>query len=243
MKRHLGFLLVAAVLTLPNGSAAGQQLEARERLLTVSGEGIVRAAPDTAIITLGVVSEDESARVALTANTESMTRVLEALKAEGIEPRDLQTSGFSIEQVLSQPPPGYDPSRPFRPEIVGYRVSNNLSVRIRDLERVGAILDQVVTLGANSVSGPSFTVADPAPLEDQARQRAIEDALRKGGLYAEAADVALGPIFRIEESYSRPPQPLQGAMLRMEAAASSVPIEGGELQFEAQVSVSWRLVD
>ena len=79
----------------------------------------------------------------------------------------------------------------------------------------------------------------------EARRAAIADALRKSKLYAEAADIALGPIFRIEEGYAQPPQPLAaGAMMRMEAAADMpVPIEGGELTFQAQVAVSWRLAD
>jgi uncharacterized protein YggE len=169
--------------------------------------------------------------------------VLEALQGEGIASRDLQTSGFSMEPIYSQPPPGYDHATPFIAEIVGYRVRNNLNVRIRELARVGAVLDQVITLGANSVSGPTFSVAEPGPLEDQARLAAVRDALRKGALYADAAGVTLGPVFRIEESYISPPQPLQGAMFRMEAADASVPIEGGELTFEAQVSVSWQLAE
>jgi uncharacterized protein YggE len=123
-------------------------------------------------------------------------------------------------------------------------VRNNLNVRIRDLERVGAILDTMVTLGANSISGPTFSVAEPGPLEDEARRAAIRDAVRKGELYATAAGIALGSIFRIEEGYVSPPQPLQAPMFRMEvAAAPPVPIEGGELTFEAQVTVSWRLAD
>ena len=80
---------------------------------------------------------------------------------------------------------------------------NNLTLRIRDLTRVGALLDQVVTLGANSISGPTFTVDDPTPLQDKARRAAIADALRKGKLYAGAAGIALGPIFRIDENYAR----------------------------------------
>jgi uncharacterized protein YggE len=159
-----------------------------------------------------------------------------------MEGRDLQTSGFSVQPVYSQPPRDYDPSQPFEPKIVGYSVTNNLTLRIRDLDKVGALLDQVVTLGANSVSGPQFTVADPQPLEDQARRAAVRDALRKGALYAEAADVVLGPIFRIEGGYVQPPQPFSpGISYRMEAAAAAppVPIEGGELIFQSQVSVSW----
>ena len=96
----------------------------------------------------------------------------------------------------------------------------------------------MVTLGANSISGPTFTVEDPKPREDEARREAIRDALAKGALYAAAANVALGPIFRIEDGYVTPPQPLApGMLMRMEAAPSPVPIEGGELTFEAQVTV------
>ena len=245
MRRPVGMMMLVAALALPPGVAAAQSLaiEPRERLLSMTGEGSAHASPDMAVITLGIVSEEASARAALDANTQSMTRVLDALRAEGLEARDLQTSGFSVEPIYSQPPRDYDHSRPFRPQIVGYRVRNSLIVRIRELERVGAILDQGITLGANSVSGPSFTVADPKPLEEEARRAAMRDALKKGELYAQAAGVELGPIFRIEESYSRPPQPLQAAAMRMEAADSAVPIEGGELTFEAQVSVSWLLAE
>jgi uncharacterized protein YggE len=242
MKRLLGIMLAAALALA--SSAAQAQVELRERLLTVQGEGIVRASPDMALITLGVVSEGRSARNALTENSEAMTRIRDAVRAEGIEARDLQTSGFSLEPVYSQPPRDFDQSQQFVPEIVGYRVRNNLNARIRDLPRVGAILDTMVTLGANSISGPTFSVAEPQPLEDQARRAAVRDAIRKGELYATAAGIGLGSIFRIEEGYVSPPQPLPAQMFRMEAAAAPpVPIEGGELTFEAQVTVSWRLAD
>lgn len=248
MGKPFGLLLVAALVALPLGGitarAQGLAPEARERLVSVTGEGVVRAKPDMALITLGTVSEAKSARDALTANNASLTRILSALRQAGLADRDLQTSGFTVSPIYSQPPPNYDGSQPFRPEIVGYQVMNNLTVRIRDLESVGAILDQVVTLGANSISGPSFTVANPAPLEDQARRAATRDALRKGNLYADAAEVELGPIFRIEENFVGPPRPYGAPMMRMEAAAdSSVPIEGGELTFQSQVSISWSLVD
>jgi uncharacterized protein YggE len=102
----------------------------------------------------------------------------------------------------------------------------------------------VVTLGANSISGPTFTVADPTPLEDQARRAAMRDAERKGALYAEAAAIQLGPIVRIDESVTSvsPPVPM-GAMAREMAADASVPVEGGELTFQARVSVSWDIGD
>lgn len=246
MKREFCAVLAAVALTLPlwEGAPAAAQAMMNERLLTIAGEGTVRAQPDMALITLGVVTEAAAARDALSANTESMNRILAALKADGMEPRDLQTSGFSVSPVYSQPPRDYDHSEPFQPKIVGYSVSNNLTLRIRDLAKVGALLDKVVTLGANSISGPSFTVADPTPLEDQARRAAVRDALRKATLYADAAEVDLGPIFRIEEGYMQPPQPVAPGAMRLEAAAPMpVPIEGGELSFNAQVTVSWTLDD
>ncbi len=246
MRTHFGALFLAVALAVPMGAAPAlaQDQAVHERLLSVTGEGRVRAQADMALITLGVVSQAVAARDALTTNTESMNRIVAALKADGLQPRDLQTSGFSVDPVYSQPPRDYDGSEPFEPKIVGYRVSNNLTVRVRELDRVGTILDKVVTLGANSISGPTFGVADPAPLEDQARRAAMRDALDKSTLYSEAAKVTLGPIFRIEEGFTRAPQPLgRDVMMRMEAAASPVPIESGELTFEAQVSVSWLLAD
>jgi uncharacterized protein YggE len=195
-----------------------------------------------AIITLGVVSEATSAREALTANSQSMTRILDALRAAGIESRDLQTSGFTVEPRYSQPPRNWNGTDPFEPKIVGYTVRNQITVRVRQLDQVGAMLDQVITLGANTVSGPTFTVADASEFEDQARRAAVRDAMEKAELYSEAAGVTLGPIFRIEENVAQWPQPVpMAAMARQEAADASVPIESGELTFQAQVSISWRL--
>ena len=245
MRIRLGPVLVVAFFTALVGFApAHAQVVQNERLLIVSGKGIVHGVPDMAVITLGVVSEAETARGALIANSQSMERILAALKGGGMEARDLQTSGFSVEPIYSQPPSEQTSTEPFRPEIFGYRVRNNVTLRIRDLARVGAILDQVVTLGANSITGPTFTVDDPTPLEDEAREAAVEDALRKGELYATTAGIALGPVFRIEEGYVQPPQPLApGMLMRMEAAPASVPIEGGELTFEVQVTVSWKIAE
>ena len=245
MRRQASFLFFALALFFPATAGAQAQLAPtpEPRLLSVTGEGIVYGRPDLALITLGVVSEARTAGEALTANSQSMTGITNELKGRGIEARDLQTANFSVEPIYSQPPQTQDPAQPFEPKIVGYRVRNDLVLRIRDLAQVGAILDQVVTLGANSVSGPTFTVTEPAPLEDQARQLAVRDALRKANLYAGAAGIQLGPIHRIEEGSMQPPQPLQGQMMRMEAADSSVPIESGELEFRAQVSISWTIAD
>ena len=248
MRTGVRALLVALALAGPFGAGAGNaqtlQVESGERRLTVVGEGLVRGQPDMAVINMGVVSEAVSAGEALDANSAAMTRIIAALKAEGLEPRDLQTANFSVEPRYSQPPRDYDGSQPFQPRIVGYSVRNELTIRIRELSQVGELLDKVIELGANTISGPIFTVAEPTGLEDQARRAAMEDALRKGRLYADAAGLALGPIARIEESVVQWPQPMPlGAMAREMAADASVPVEAGELAFRAHVSVSWQLGD
>jgi uncharacterized protein YggE len=164
------------------------------------------------------------------------------MKKAGIAPRDLQTSGFNVSPKYSQIRPRPGGERP-APEIVGYTVRNTLSVRIRDLAIAGEILDTAVSLGSNAISGLTFTVAEPKPLQNEARKAAIADALQKAKLYADGAGITLGPIRSISEAGGgRPPQPM--AMARAEAAFdAAVPIEAGELTFRAQVSVVWEIAD
>lgn len=244
MKRRLQIALASLAMMTALGAAEAQTVDRLpgERLLSVIGEGTVRGRPDMAVITMGVVTEAKEARAALDGNSAAVGRIIEALRGTGVESRDLQTANFSVEPVYTQPPPGYDGSQPFEPRIIAYRVRNELTLRIRDLGRTGVLLDQVVTLGANSITGPTFTVADPTPLEDQARRAAMRDAERKADLYAEAAAVSLGPIARIDESITsiQPPVPM-GAMAREMSADAAVPVEAGELTFQARVSVSWDL--
>jgi uncharacterized protein YggE len=247
MRQGFPIILAAvAALFLVGRPADAQTPEAaaRVRLVSVVGEGIVHVPPDLATIGAGVVSEAPSAGEALAANSTAMRRIIDALKAQGMEARDLQTSGFSVEPRYSQPPQNYDGSEPFVPKIVGYTVRNDLTLKVRDLAKVGALLDQVIGLGANSVSGPNFTVADPTPQEDAARRAAVADAMHKGKLYAEAAGVALGPVLRIEESVAQWPQPVpMAAMAREAAPAPPVPIEGGEIAFRAEISIAWQLAE
>ena len=213
------------------------------RTMTVTGEGVIRARPDMAIVMLGVVNEADDAKLALAANNEAMTRILDALRTGGIESRDLQTSGFSIQPRYSQPPRDPQPTESWTPEITGYSVHNTITLRIRDLALVGEILDLVVTLGANTVSGPSFSVAEPEALENSAREAAVREAREKAELYARAAELRLGPITRLEEYAFAPPPPVIMQRMAAEAAAmdSSVPIEGGEITFQSQVTITWRL--
>lgn len=239
-------LLLAAALLLPFAVSAqpmpgGHPHHPAPATLSLTGEGTVRAKPDMATLQLGVVAEATTARDALSENTSRMAEIVAALREDGIESRDLQTSDFSIQPRYSQPAPGRE-AEPFVPEIVGYAVRNTLTVRIRDLEQTGALLDKAVTLGANDISGPNFTVADPSTLQDSARKAAMRDALRKADLYAEAAGVTLARILRIDEAGGYAPQPMAMAReMKAQSFDASVPIESGELSMTAQVSMSWEI--
>lgn len=208
--------------------------------ISISGIGEVTAAPDTAFVNSGVTSQGATAREALDANTKAMSELIETLKAAGIEARDIQTSGFSVNPNYvysdARDANGYQ----LPPKITGYQVYNNVNVRVRELAKLGSILDKAVTVGANTINGVSFSVADPSKLYDEARKAAFADAKAKAGLYAEVAGEELGGIRNINETQgmSTPmPQMMKASADALSAAA--VPIEGGELSYQINVQVTW----
>ena len=235
------FRLAFAAVLLAAPAVAQEAAPGAPPSLTVAGEGTIHAAPNVAIIQLGVVTQAPDAKAALAENSQAMTHILDALKASGIASRDLQTSGFGVEPRVSEPPRDQDPDAPWTPKIVGYAVRNTVTLRVRDLPQVGAILDQVVTLGANTVSGPDFTLADPDKAEDEARQAAVRDARSKAELYAAAADVRLGRVIRLQDGGSARPMMAAMAMKSADSAGGPAPIEGGEITVQAQVTVTWEL--
>lgn len=237
------FLAALAAATAAFAPAQAADGDGAARRIAVVGIGEATAAPDMAVLQLGVVSEAKAAAEALAANSAAMARLLGALRAENIAARDLQTSGFSVEPRYSDPVV-VDGRETEPPKIVGYVVRNAVTVRLRDLARLGALLDRAVTLGANSISGPGFALADPKASEDAARRDAVADAQAKAALYAAAAGVRLGRIVSIEERDTSPPEPLMMARtMQAEAMAAPVPVESGELVRRAAVSIVWELAD
>jgi uncharacterized protein len=204
--------------------------------ITVAGSGSVPGRPDTAELMAGVVARSSTAAQALAQNSASMEKVLKAVTGMGIAERDVQTRGFS---VAPQRRPGRpEVSQP--PEIVGYEVTNEVRVKVRDLNILGRLLDQLVSEGANVLGGVQFSVDDPAPLLDQARAKAMADARRKAALYAREAGVKLGRVLLIQESSAAVPVPRFMAAQAM-AAAPSVPVAPGEQEFQASVSVTYAI--
>jgi uncharacterized protein len=228
-----------ALMAVPFAALAD---EAPRPRITVTGEGQAAAAPDTAVLSLVVLKEKPTAREALTANNEAMAKVLDAMKKAGIAERDLQTSGFSIDPRYVYPENKDNPQPPQAPKIVGYAVSNSLTVRVRDLKKVGEILDQSVTLGVNQGGNLTFTNDKPDTIVEEARKRAVANALAKAKTLTEAAGVGLGKVIEIsEQSYSPRPMPMGEAKMMAAAPADSVPVATGENTYNVNVNVTFEL--
>jgi uncharacterized protein YggE len=226
---HFHRWVLAAALSLPMLAQAGE--------IVVQGYGSVEQAPDMATITLGSQFAAKTADAALAEVSESTASVLATLKAQGIEPRDIQTSGLYLNPVWDD---SYNKHGARR--IRGYSAGNTVHIQVRDLDMLGGLLDQVVKDGANSFNGLSFGLQDASDAQNEARRRAVQDARAKAELYAEAAGVQLGKIISLNDGVTSAPQP----MFREMAAAvmsDAVPIAEGEVSTSARVSISFEIVE
>ena len=228
--RHVLSALLALVL------AAGTVSAEETRVITTTGIGLVEAAPDMATLRLGVTHDAKEAAAAMAATSEGVRAVLTRLEAAGVDARDMQTDQLSLQPVWSD----YNANTQNARQITGFLATNMLTVRIRDLEALGSILDLVISDGANSFNGLSFGLQDPKPMQDAARAEAVKDAMDRAQQLAEAAGVTLGPIQSISE-FGGAPQP---QMMEMAAArVSDVPIASGELTLSAQVNIVFAITD
>jgi hypothetical protein len=218
------------LLVLLGAARTFAPVHAAEKTVTVTGEATVGVAPDTAIIRIGVSSQEKTAREAGEANARQMTSVLAAIKASGIAERDIQTSRLSLQ-------PQYDPNKGGTPRLTGFQANNQVTVRIRDIDSLPTVLDRAIGAGANEMSGIEFVVSEQSKLLDQARDDAIVDARRKAELYAKAAGAKLGHVVSISEEGPAPPQPRPMQAMR----AGAVPVAPGEQTLRAIVSVSYEL--
>lgn len=230
------FLRRAGVIVLPSLLLFSLPVAAQDKslpTLTVAGEGLVTATPDMAVVSLGVVSQAPLARDALAQNSKSMSAVIAAVKEAGIAAKDIETSRISLRPQYSYPAQGVREA----PKLVGYEAGNNVSVRVRELDKLGGLLDRLVTSGANQIRGIELTLAEPGPLRDAVRVAATKDALRKGGLLADAAGVKIVRVYSIVEDVQDSPRPLPMRVQAEAAARVAVPIEAGEQEIRARVTV------
>lgn len=238
MNRLFVVCAIAATLLFPV-MAAAEPSEPTPRIV-VSGEGEMSIAPDMAILSLTVLREAETARMAVSSGNEAMAAVIEAMKSAGIAERDLQTSGFSISPRYVYPKKNTDRQQP---EIVAYSVSNTLVVRVRDLKLVGQVLDTSVSLGVNQGGNITFTNDDPSDAITQARKNAVASAMDKARTLSAAAGVATGRILEMSEQSHRPsPVPIMRARaMAMESAPDAVPVQSGENTYRVQVSMTFAI--
>lgn len=231
-------LLPAAAALVFSGCAAPQASAAdpvAPRTISVTGEGRASAAPDMALITIGVQSEAPTAAAALRQNSADMTATINKLKELGVADRDIQTSGLSV-----NPRYNYEENRS-SPNVIGFTASNSVSVKLRDLDNAGAVIDQAVQSGANSLNGVSFDFSDPKLLYDDARRDAIAEAKAKAELLSSAAGVRLGKLLYIQDGYAAAPQPPVMYRQRAEMAVASVPMEAGESTVNATVTLIYAI--
>lgn len=210
--------------------------------IRLSATGTVRAAPDMATINTGVTTQAETAREALDANSAAMEDLVAALREAGLEDRDIQTSDFTVSPQYVYSDQRDDNGYTLPPEIQGYQVSNSVTIIVRELEGLGAVLDQAVTVGANTINGITFAVDDSSALETEARELAVQEAIAKAETYASAAGVTLGAIESITEVENQaPPQPMYRAAMAEMASDSSVPVEAGEMAFSITTTIAWEI--
>jgi uncharacterized protein YggE len=239
-RRILAILAAAATLLSP---AVAQDLARLPGRISIIGEGKAAAAPDTAIFDAGVVVIAETAQAALEQNTKSITALLAALKAAGIDGRDLATSGFAVQPrvAYSQAEPGKQPDQP---KLEGYEVRNSVKARVRDLSKLGMILDAAVQHGANQIGAISFGIQNKDALLDKAREDAINDGKRKAEKAAQAAGLKLGRVLSLSETVQDAlPRPMAGDGTAFKAAAASVPTEAGEQSLGSHMEMTWEIAN
>jgi uncharacterized protein len=222
----------AALALLTAAPAAFAQDAADVRSITVTASGEVAAEPDQARITSGVTTEAATASQALARNSDVMKKVIDGLKAQGIEAKDIQTTSFRVEPRYTRPREGQTAT------IDGYRVTNQVEILARKLDQLGDILDRLASLGANEMSGLSFEVSQDETLRDEARKEAVANAKRRAKLYAEAAGAQIGEVLVIQEGGEMGPRPMPMARAMR---AEAVPIERGTQTLQATVTVTWEL--
>lgn len=231
-------VLVAAATGAQAQTAPGWRPDAMfgSTTLALSAFGEVKAAPDMATVSLGVQTLAPTAAEAMAANSRRMAEVIAAIRRGGVEAKDIQTSGLSL-----APQYAYEQNQP--PRLTGYQASNQVTVTVNDLARLGPVLDAVVGAGANQVDGVSFGLKDPQGVQDQARQKAVQALQAKARLYADATGYHVGRLVNLSETGGYAPEPLR-PLARMSAAvvaAAPTPVEPGQLDVRVDITGLYEL--
>ncbi len=241
----LVFALLFTITSMTKSTTAqaqqnNSQPNRMQRIVSVTGQGEAKAAPNMVQVQIGVETEDKTAQAALQENSTKTTSVISSILELNIEDKDIQTTNFSIHST-------YDEKGQ---KVTGYRVTNTVAVKIRgideDKDKAGKLLDEVVKVGANSIYGINFGIEDPSALLEEARVAAMENAKEKATQLAEAGDASVGQVLQISENSGSMPvfreisYGLGGAEMAMDQAAAP-PMQAGEQTITAQVQVIFEL--
>ena len=209
----------------------------RATTLNLSAYGETKAAPDMATITLGVMTEAPTAAQAMQANAERMSQVTAALRKAGIAEKDIQTSNLNLN-------PQYRHQENEAPQVVGYQASNNVTVTVHDLTRLGRAVDATVAAGANQVYGISFGLDDSSAAENAAREEAVKALAAKAELYARLTGHRVARLVTLSEgggSYQRPPMPMMEVASFRGAKAADTSVSPGELTVRVDITGLYEL--
>lgn len=204
--------------------------------LTVGGQGQATTQPDLATIGLGVSTRAATAAEAMAKNAEAQAKVIETLKTAGIEARDIQTSALNLAPVMDYADNGQPP------KLTGYAAQNSVTVRMRDIAGLGALLDKLIASGSNELGGISFSREDMTATENEARVKAVADARRRAEIMAEAAGMKLGPLVALSDvPMDAGPMPMPRMAMAADAKMGGAPIEAGELTVTTNVTAVYAL--
>lgn len=241
--RSLALMLAAAGVigcaTLPaSAQPPGSQGRPERPTVTVQGSAEVAVPPDQAVVRLGVLAEGATAAEAQEQVNATMQRLLEAVTRRNVPERAIRTEDLSLYPVYGETAPVPRQGRPAEPRIVGYRASNVVSVELEDLEAIGGVIDAGIEAGANQLQGIQFRVRDNAAARADALRRAVDDARGQAEALAQAMGMRLDGVSQAIAGGGSvaPPMP----MLRM-AEAASTPVQPGEVQISANVTITYFL--
>jgi uncharacterized protein len=232
--RSLAALSLMLAATVVPGLVRADDDKDHKRTISLAAAGAIKTAPDKVDISTGVMTRAPTAKEALAKNSAALAQVIDTLKGEGLDSKDIQTTNFSVQPAYEERKEGRSPA------IISYQVTNSVRITVHDIGKLGQILDKVVSLGANDVGSIEFGVSEPEALKDEARKRALSEAIANAKLYAEAVGGTLGKVLTISEDagavvarYASPAP--------MEMAAKAVPIEAGTTTVEVRVHVTFEL--
>jgi len=232
------FVTAAVFVSLIPFAASAHPEESFRRTVTAQGQGKVQAVPDVATIRVEVTEEGPALDAVASTVRKKMQKVMDTLKSQQIAEKDMQTDAYQVQ-------PKFEADKRGNGRRAGFIVLNRVSVKIRDLQKVGKILSAVVDAGANNVNGPDFEVDQPQKLEREALKLAVEDARAKAQILAQAAGTSLGSVQTITPMggpvYPMPKRAMLMRGMAMNAVADTEAISAGEQTITTDVQVTFEL--